>query len=53
MPWDAWPRTSAASNSQPLTLIDTRADRSGPDDKHHDDRLNKTIPVTLDCRAMS
>ena len=33
--------------------IDTRTDRSGPGDNVTTIVLNKTIPVTLDCRAMS
>lgn len=40
-----------ASIGQPH--IDTRADRSGPGDNVTTIVLNKTIPVTLDCRAMS
>ena len=33
--------------------IDTRTDRSGPGNNVVTIVLNKTIPVTLDCRAMS
>ena len=33
--------------------IDTRTERTGPGDNTTTIVLNKTIPVTLDCRAMS